>query len=106
MHSISPTPSHEEPDINTPLAWSPDGEHLYFAASSATQPPGSANLIELLRISSHGGPVVSTGIVASRLARPRISPDGSTLTFDSGRRRAEVWSIDNLLMQLDDATSP
>jgi serine/threonine protein kinase len=85
----------------TPLAWSADSEHVYFGTTDLTVAAWYEEDVELMRVARIGGEAEPLGLALEGLSGLRVHPEGSHLAFDAGKRRAEIWSIDNLLSELD-----
>jgi dipeptidyl aminopeptidase/acylaminoacyl peptidase len=93
------------------LAWSRDGQHVYFVRTGKKGEFGAAGAdAQVWRVPAAGGPDRYTGISAKGLAGLNISPDGSRLAYTAGERRgnyprllimAELWAIENLIPTLE-----
>jgi len=78
------------------LAWSADGRYLLFGKS---RKPGSLEeqTIELWRIPADGGQPQEVGLAMDQLRSLRVHPDGRRIAFTAGRRKAEMWVLENFL---------
>jgi Tol biopolymer transport system component len=75
----------------TVLAWSRDGEYVYFVK----HPSGTSDS-EVFRVRANGGTEERLGINGADLRNLSISPDGSRIAFVMGpRNRPEIWAIEN-----------
>ena len=77
------------------LAWSPDGNYLYFIKESSREEP-----VEVWRVPIEGGEAEYTGLARERLRNLQIHPDGRKVSFEAGRVGWEVWVMENFLPEL------
>lgn len=83
------------------LVWTPDGRYLLFAKTVETAP--RSYRLELWRASPRGQDAYNVGVLASDMAFGdgasglHIHPDGKSVAFQAGRRRPEVWVMENVL---------
>jgi Tol biopolymer transport system component len=78
------------------LAWSPDGEQIWFTRAS----PDTEDSFALWRVPFKGGDPEDTGLTAERLRDLRFHPDGRRFSFTAGRPKYEVWVMENFLPAL------
>ena len=79
-------------DARSPL-WTPDGESIIFAGSAA----GSGIDYGIYRMDADGANVERIGDLTGdsySLARPAISPDGTTLAVSSGPDTGDIYLVD------------
>ena len=77
------------------LAWSPDGNYLYFIKESSREEPK-----QVWRVPIEGGEAEYTGLAKKWLRNLQIHPDGRKVSFHAGQRRWEVWLMENFLPEL------
>ncbi|MCX6559385.1 MAG: hypothetical protein NTZ26_02615 [Candidatus Aminicenantes bacterium] len=83
------------------LVWTPDGRYLLFAKTVEAAPRSFR--LELWRASPRGQEAHNVGVLASDMAFGdgasglRIHPDGKSVAFQAGRRKPEVWVMENVL---------
>jgi len=78
------------------LAWSPDGEQIWFVKASNDAQDSFA----LWRVPFKAGDPEPTGLTAERLRDLRFHPDGRRFAFTAGRPKYEVWVLENFLPPL------
>jgi Tol biopolymer transport system component len=83
------------------VAWSPDGQYVYFSKISAEQSGDKPFDWDLWRVSVEGGKAEKVGLVMQRFRSLSIHPDGQQIAFAShaiGVKPApEVWVMENFL---------
>lgn len=83
----------KSPEDFGPIAWSPDGDRLIFARRNFQE-----NKVEVWQIPAEGGQPKNLGLSTTDMMSPiSIHPDGNRIAFSSGRRKAEVWVMENFL---------
>jgi Tol biopolymer transport system component len=75
------------------LAWSPDGEHIWFVRASLEAKDSFA----LWRVPFKAGDPEPTGLTAERLRDLSFHPDGRRVAFTASRPKYEVWMMENFL---------
>jgi len=83
------------------VAWSPDGQYVFFSKISSEQKGDKPFDWELYKVSVQGGPAKKLGLVMQRFRSLSIHPDGQRIAFTShalGVEPApEVWVMENFL---------
>jgi len=83
------------------VAWSPDGQYVFFSKISSEQKGDKPFDWELCKVSVQGGPAKRVGLVMQRFRSLSIHPDGQSIAFAShalGVELApEVWVMENFL---------
>jgi len=83
------------------IAWSPDGQYVFFSKISSIQREDRPFDWELWRVSVEGGQAEKLGLVMRRFRSLSIHPDGQRIAFAShtlGVEPApEVWVMENFL---------
>ena len=77
------------------LAWSRDGSQLLFG--KALESAGQDQKTELWRIPAEGGEPQPLGLAMVGLRDLRVHPDGQRIAFTAGKRKAELWVLENFL---------
>jgi len=76
-----------------PIAWSPDGSRLSFLRRNFQE-----DKVEVWQIPVEDGQPRSLGLSTTDMMSPiSIHPDGRRVAFSSGRRKAEMWVMENFL---------
>jgi len=75
------------------LAWSPDGEQIWFVRAS----DDAQDSFALWRVPFKGGDPEPTGLTAERLRDLSFHPDGRRIAFSAGQPKYEVWVMENFL---------
>jgi Tol biopolymer transport system component len=83
------------------LVWTPDGRYLLFAKTVEAAPRSFR--LELWRAAARVQEVDPVGVLVSDMAYGdgstglRIHPEGKSIAFQAGRRKPEVWVLENVL---------
>jgi Tol biopolymer transport system component len=83
------------------LVWTPDGRYLLIAKAIETSKRTSA--LELWRVPLREGEPHKVGVLAAETtfgggsAGLSIHPDGTRIAFQAGRRKPEIWIMENVL---------
>jgi len=88
------------------LAWSADGQHLFFAKIPREVATPGDQQRSLWRVPVTGGAAEETGLTMDRLREIRPHPDGRRIAFTSGNRGADVWVMENFLPKAKSGTPP
>jgi Tol biopolymer transport system component len=76
-----------------PFSWSADGRYILFV-----ERPDVKSASELWRLPVQGGQPEKLGLAAEGLHGPRVTPDGTRITYSSGNFvRSEIWVLENFL---------
>lgn len=82
------------PEWISALAWSPAGDHVFFAKGDRRTPSYG----ELWRVPVMGGRPVSLGVRCGQITRLRVHPDGRRLAFHALRIDGEIRRMTNPLV--------
>jgi Tol biopolymer transport system component len=80
--------------LPAPMAWTTDGKHILVAANDGGQ------RARVWALPADGAPPRKLELVAERIGKMSLSPDGTQLLFSGTTRKRELWVIDNLLSGL------
>ena len=72
------------------VVWSPNGDHIYFGATSGPLAV-SVPTVEVRRIPAQGGAVEAVNLKRVGLSVFQISPDGRRVAFGVSDFASEVW---------------
>jgi Tol biopolymer transport system component len=87
--------SHPQKGLITGMAWSPDGQSMYFVLSDGASLRGHSS--EVWRVPVKGGAPEATGLSASTVWAISLNPSNTRLVFGGGENvRGEYWALDNL----------
>ena len=81
------------------LVWTPDGRHLLFA--KAIETTGHSSELELWRVDPLSRESQKVGVLASDMtfgdgsSGLSVHPDGKSIAFHAGRRKPEIWAMEN-----------
>ncbi len=87
------------------LAWSPDGQYIYFDRISSEMPKVGPPDWELWRVPVESGDAENLGLMMKKLPTFSIRPDGQQIVMSSytfgGAPTPEVWVMENFLPEID-----
>jgi Tol biopolymer transport system component len=81
------------------LVWTPDGRQLLFA--KAVETSRRVSRLELWRVSPRGQEPQKVGVLAPEMpigdgsVGLGIHPDGKSIAFHAGKRKPEIWTMEN-----------
>ncbi len=78
------------------LAWTPDGRNILFVRNPGGPPVGQR--MELCVIPSKGGEAHRVGVRARTIPSIDIHPDGRLIALTLGEYKAQLWVIQNVLL--------
>ena len=83
------------------LAWSADGQSLYYVAEAAWIGANATNAVWRVRADG-SAPPERIGVEAPGLIHIDVRPDGRELTFSANVGRVEIWRMDGVFSEEED----